>query len=134
MIWPPAKAGIDRNFQSRMKSMVLIMPSRRTLLLISLCVCMIQGLAVAAAAEAPPTPGNFDGPAELPRILMGTAMHDTPTPGKAGSEMIAVTKHHLSLDQCWTSLIRTELIGQVDKSSVVETADGRALCPPGIFV
>jgi hypothetical protein len=64
-----------------MKSMVLIMPSRRTLLLISLCVCMIQGLAV-AAAEAAPTPGNFDGPAELPRILMGTAMHDTPSPGK----------------------------------------------------
>ncbi|HKV81083.1 MAG TPA: hypothetical protein VJP02_23245 [Candidatus Sulfotelmatobacter sp.] len=37
---------------------------------------------MAAASAGPPTPGNFDGPAELPRILMETAMHDTPTPGK----------------------------------------------------
>lgn len=62
--------------------MVLIMRSLRTVLLISLCVCMIEVLAVAAASAGPPTPGNFDGPAELPRILMETAMHDTPTPGK----------------------------------------------------
>ena len=71
---------------------------------------------------------------DITNLINFVFQHRRQTPGKAGSEMIAVTKHHLSLDQCWTSLIRTELIGQVDKSSVVETADGRALRPPGIFV
>ena len=65
-----------------MKSMVPTTPSQRTVLLISLCVCLIQVLTATAASAGPPTPGNFDGPAELPRILMATAMHDTPTPGK----------------------------------------------------
>jgi len=55
------------------------------------------------------------------------------TPRKAGTEMIVVTKHYLSLDQCWARPMRTELIGQVDKSSVVETTDGRALRFSSIF-
>src|SRR5512143_3914862 len=65
-----------------MRAMVLMMPSQRMILLVSLFVCMIQLLTATAASAGPPTPGNFDGPAELPRIFMRTAMHDTPTPGK----------------------------------------------------
>jgi hypothetical protein len=52
-------------------------PSPRTVFLTSLCLSTI--LAVAAGADAS---GEVDGPAELPRILMETAMHDSPAPGK----------------------------------------------------
>jgi hypothetical protein len=44
---------------------------------------MIRVLASTAEGSAgTATPGNFDGPAELPRILMETAVHDSPAPGK----------------------------------------------------
>lgn len=58
----------------------------------------------AAAAQAKPDAheskpaGNFDGPAELPRVLMQTAMHDTPAHGKttrvrAGEDASEVVEH-----------------------------------------
>jgi hypothetical protein len=37
---------------------------------------------ILAAASDEPAAGNFDGPAELPRVLMATALRDTPAPGK----------------------------------------------------
>jgi hypothetical protein len=38
---------------------------------------------VSGAAETPVTTGNFDGPAELPRVHVKSALRDTPAPGKA---------------------------------------------------
>jgi hypothetical protein len=52
-------------------------------LVISWCVSTILVLGAAAGgSEGASSPGEFDGPAELPRILMQTAMHDSPAPGK----------------------------------------------------
>ena len=60
-----------------------IMCSHRTFLLASLCFCALNFLAAAAESSlGAPASANFDGPAELPRILMDTAMRDTPAPGK----------------------------------------------------
>jgi len=38
--------------------------------------------AVASAGETPSTTGTFDGPAELPRLHVKSALSDTPAPGK----------------------------------------------------
>lgn len=64
-----------------MKIMRLLMCSQRTALLALLCLCAVK-LFAAATTSGVPASGNFDGPAELPRILLQTAMHDTPAPGK----------------------------------------------------
>jgi hypothetical protein len=66
-----------------MKAMRLNMHSQSTVLGISLCVCAIQVLATPAQiAAGTAKAGNFDGPAELPRVLMQTAIHDSPASGK----------------------------------------------------
>src|ERR1700739_1482688 len=41
----------------------------------------LPGLSGPAAAESPAA-GGFDGPAELPRVLIDSAQHSTPAPGK----------------------------------------------------
>lgn len=57
---------------------------RRICLLSSVLVCLVSGSAVAgAAATSPPAgQGKFDGPAELPRVLVKSALADTPASGK----------------------------------------------------
>jgi hypothetical protein len=44
--------------------------------------CLAFALMSFAQTTTPAAPGKFDGPAELPRIYMKTAMRDTPSPGK----------------------------------------------------
>lgn len=50
-----------------------------------LCASVFLALALFAPAQTskpdPPAPGNFDGPAELPRRYLKSAMSDTPAPG-----------------------------------------------------
>ena len=45
---------------------------------------LLTGLGVMAAAQkpSPSSPGNFDGPAELPRLSVKSSLGDTPAPGK----------------------------------------------------
>jgi len=66
-----------------MKPMRLIMGSQGTAFLTVLCFSALKLLAASAqSSSGKPASENFDGPAELPRILMQTAMRDTPAPGK----------------------------------------------------
>lgn len=46
------------------------------------CVPRPIGATQAAPAPASTSPGNFDGPAELPRVFIKSSLTDTPAPGK----------------------------------------------------
>src|ERR1700736_5798579 len=50
------------------------------LLVLVFCVLQFRSLSTAQSSAARP---GFDGPAELPRILLRTSMADTPAPGKS---------------------------------------------------
>jgi hypothetical protein len=56
----------------------------RILLLLSMLVCLAHGQAIAiqVAASRPASQGEFDGPAELPRVYVKSALVDTPATGK----------------------------------------------------
>src|SRR5205807_8887302 len=47
------------------------------------CVVMCSFPGTCGTIRAAPIPGNFDGPAELPRVFVKTGLVDTPAPGKA---------------------------------------------------
>jgi hypothetical protein len=56
----------------------------RTWLLSWTLACSVSGMCGAnqAATRQPASPGNFDGPAELPRVFVKSGLRDTPAPGK----------------------------------------------------
>ncbi|HZQ70117.1 MAG TPA: hypothetical protein VFA68_16445 [Terriglobales bacterium] len=47
-----------------------------------LAVCLLSFSTVLLRATEAPRPGNFDGPAELPRVYMNTDLSATPSPGR----------------------------------------------------
>ncbi len=67
---------------SRMRFMPSILTSSRKLFPVFLCLCAMCLLAVGRPTAAQTSSGNFDGPAELPRVRMETSMKSTPAPGK----------------------------------------------------
>jgi hypothetical protein len=56
--------------------------ARKNSLLSLLFFYALLGLSALALAQTPKALGNFDGPAELPRVSVKTALADTPAPGK----------------------------------------------------
>ena len=60
-----------------------ILPPQRAESFICLFVCALVLIVPARAiSDAATASGNFDGPAELPRVVVHSAMSDTPAPGK----------------------------------------------------
>jgi hypothetical protein len=60
-----------------------ILPPQRAESFICLFVCALLLIVPARAiSAAAPANGNFDGPAELPRVVVHSSMSDTPAPGK----------------------------------------------------
>src|SRR5262249_12212441 len=79
------QSGDSRNTQKGILSRTVITnhisPSQRSGWLLCLAFCAWLFITPARGTAAPAS-GNFDGPAELPRVVMQTTMRDTPAPGK----------------------------------------------------